>query len=125
MSVTPSSGQSQSDTSTALRGIDKFFDTQIRLLPDSPFFKVTADDAISKKLVEDAFAEGMHALEATAYEQPRPLLIKLIQTGKLTQVGFALPVPIAVSRVRRASRTSLISRRPVWFSAARRGVRPR
>lgn len=98
-STSSSSGQSlASDSASALRGIDKTFDTLIRCNPESPFFKLDADrdEATAKSLVDSAFAEGMRSLDATSFEAPRPMLIKMIQAGKLVDVGWALPVPLTI-----------------------------
>ena len=87
----------QSDTT--LRGLDKHFDSLIKQFRTSEKFAAPGphSPAEAEALVKTAFAEGHLALDTSMYDPPKAMLIKLIQQGKLQQIGFALPVPIATS----------------------------
>ena len=83
-----------------LRGLDKYFDTLSKALPDNPFFAPYAglDEATASDLVHDAFDAQRKAYEALKYTPPPPLLLDLIRRGKLANVGFAIPTPIPETR---------------------------
>src|SRR5690606_8085616 len=58
-----------------------------------PLFAVSpyATEAERAAVVKAAFEKGRQAFGAAQYMRPPPALLSLIQSGKLTQVGLALP----------------------------------
>ena len=90
-----SAGQSQTDTRTAsaadtgLSRLDKDFERQASAGAAFPLFE--EDGATNPELVDYAFRTVRLALGASATQQPSEQLKKLIQVGKLMDVGQALP----------------------------------
>ena len=83
------SGQSQTTTSKVSKRDEEFR----RLAQDgAPYPLFESGDPLTS---EEAFALGCNSFLATDYAPPTTWLKALVASGKLTQPGFALPVPLS------------------------------
>ena len=103
----PGSGSSNSSSSTpagqsdtaartpALQGRERVFAEAMVDYPSIAAYKLEPVQVYGNDvMVESAFAEGLKAHESTAYKQARLTLKRVIQAGKLINVGYAMPEPI-------------------------------
>ena len=94
-----SSSQSHSDHPTPnprTTTLEQEFERLAAAAPSFPLFNlpVGISSADRDAQVESAFAAGKSAHDSLKYRQPSSALIRLIQSGKLIHVGWALPIPI-------------------------------
>jgi hypothetical protein len=98
----PSPGQSEAGAAAAVRalpalGARERIYAECMTYPSTAAFDTgdPAASAAAAAAAQDAFEKGRSAYNAGAYVARAPALVRLVQAGKLIDLGYALPVEIA------------------------------